>query len=214
LESAAIVHIVGKNKLQNDLLQSYIEAQDCFTCTSETDLTPEIFDRFKDEERLILIIDASMAGVHLLNKGGHISQAIRQRRCHPVLFNVDADQGIEKKAIHCGIRGVFYCNQPKEHLIKGLRAILADELWFSRKVISDYILTEGRFSLEEDSPFPQITLRERQILTVLSEGASNQEIADQLNISQHTVKTHIYNCYRKIGVSNRLQATKWASRHL
>jgi LuxR family transcriptional regulator of csgAB operon len=214
LELTVTVYIIGKNQLQNDLLQSFIETQDCFTCACETEFNAEKLDSISDDEHLILIIDASMVDVHLLSRDNNLSQAIRQGRCHPVLFNVDADQGLEQKAIQHGVRGVFYCDEPKEHLIKGLRAVLAGELWFPRKIISDYILTKGEKSLEDDSGFSQITLRERQILAELSKGASNQEIADRFNISQHTVKTHIYNCYRKIGVSNRLQATAWASRNL
>jgi LuxR family transcriptional regulator, positive regulator of biofilm formation len=212
-DSTTMVYIIGKNQLQNDLLQSFIESQECFACASETELRAEIL-KMNDEGHLILILDSSMADVHFLNKNGNLTRAIRQSHCHPILFNVKADQGIEKKAIQCGIKGVFYCNDPKEHLIKGLHAVLAGELWFPRKVISDYILTEEKHRLEDDGGFPQVTLRERQILAELSKGASNQEIADNLHISQHTVKTHIYNCYRKIGVSNRLQATIWASRHL
>jgi LuxR family transcriptional regulator of csgAB operon len=214
LELAVTVYIIGKNQLQNDLLQSFIETQDCFTCTCETDFKAEILDCIGVDEHLILIIDASMVDVHLLNKNNNLSQAIHKGRCHPVLFNVAADQGLEQKAIQYGVRAVFYCDEPKEHLIKGLRAVLAGELWFPRKVISDYILSKGDKSHEDESGFSQITLRERQILAELSKGASNQEIADRFNISQHTVKTHIYNCYRKIGVSNRLQATAWASRNL
>jgi LuxR family transcriptional regulator, positive regulator of biofilm formation len=208
------VVIIGKNQLHNDLLQSYIESQNGYACACKSRLNNEIIDRMNGEGITILIIDSNYTDIRLLNNGDGLSEAIRQQRCHPVLFNVEADQKIEKKAIGCGVRGIFYSNEPIEHLIKGLRAVLAGELWFPRMVISEYILSVYKRSLENSSSLPQVTQRERQILIELSGGASNQEIADRLNISQHTVKTHIYNCYKKIGVSNRLQATVWASRHL
>ena len=53
----------------------------------------------------------------------------------------------------------------------------------------------------------QITEREYEVLELLAEGASNQEIADRLHISANTVKTHLARLYDKLGVSRRTQAT-------
>lgn len=206
--------IIGRNQLHNDLLQSYIESQNGYSCACKSRLSKDIVDRMDDDGITILIIDSNYTDIRLLNNGDSLSEAIRQQRCHPVLFNVEAEEKIEKKAIGCGVKGVFYSNEPIEHLVKGLSAVIDGELWFPRKVISEFILSVYKRNLENNASLPQVTQRERQILIELSGGASNQEIADRLNISQHTVKTHIYNCYKKIGVSNRLQATVWASRHL
>ncbi|KAJ51664.1 LuxR family maltose regulon positive regulatory protein [Clostridium tetanomorphum] len=53
-----------------------------------------------------------------------------------------------------------------------------------------------------------LTEREKEVLKVLSEGTSNKEIGEKLNISLATVKTHIINIYSKLGVSNRVQAVE------
>ena len=55
--------------------------------------------------------------------------------------------------------------------------------------------------------------RENMILYKLSIGHNNTEIADDLSISYNTVKTHIYNIYKKINVESRSEATLWASRY-
>lgn len=59
-----------------------------------------------------------------------------------------------------------------------------------------------------------LTEREYEILTELSKGASNMEIAYAFFISENTVRTHIYNIFKKIAVSNRTQAACWANTHL
>jgi len=45
-------------------------------------------------------------------------------------------------------------------------------------------------------------------------GASNMEIADSLFLSEHTVKTHLYNVFKKLNVKNRTQAVTWAKEYL
>ncbi|MRS16669.1 transcriptional regulator CsgD [Enterobacteriaceae bacterium RIT691] len=57
----------------------------------------------------------------------------------------------------------------------------------------------------------QLTVREKQILRKLCEGATNSDIACSLFISEHTVRTHIYNLFKKIKVKNRTQAVFWAA---
>jgi DNA-binding NarL/FixJ family response regulator len=59
-----------------------------------------------------------------------------------------------------------------------------------------------------------LTRREQEILARLSEGESNGIIATKLHLSEHTVKNHMYNIFRKLGVQNRLQACNWAKTHL
>jgi DNA-binding CsgD family transcriptional regulator/N-acetylneuraminic acid mutarotase len=58
----------------------------------------------------------------------------------------------------------------------------------------------------------QISDREREILRLLAEGATNQQIADQLNISVNTVKVHVRNIFSKLGVTSRTEATLYAVR--
>ena len=55
-----------------------------------------------------------------------------------------------------------------------------------------------------------LTDREQQILALVAEGHSNAELASQLWVTEQTVKFHLSNIYRKLNVSNRTQASRWA----
>jgi two-component system, NarL family, response regulator DegU len=59
----------------------------------------------------------------------------------------------------------------------------------------------------------QLTRRELEILTLVAEGLPSGEIARRLWITEQTVKFHLSNIYRKLGVSNRTQASRWAVLH-
>ena len=58
-----------------------------------------------------------------------------------------------------------------------------------------------------------LSARELEVLCILAEGTSNNEISRMLNISPHTVKSHIIHIFNKLGVNDRTQAAVWAARH-
>jgi LuxR family transcriptional regulator of csgAB operon len=137
-----------------------------------------------------------------------------QSENHIALFNVSRDSGIEKRCISEGVRGFFYAEDPLELLVKGVQAVLDGDWWLSREVMIKCIL-EGT---DEDSHGRRgnelLTSRQIEVLAQVAVGSSNEEIAERLSISSHTVKTHLYNVFKKIRVTNRLQAALWAAKHL
>jgi DNA-binding CsgD family transcriptional regulator len=58
-----------------------------------------------------------------------------------------------------------------------------------------------------------LTGREEEVLRSVASGRSNQVIAEVLGLSETTIKIHLRNIYRKIGVANRTQAAEWARKH-
>jgi DNA-binding NarL/FixJ family response regulator len=58
-----------------------------------------------------------------------------------------------------------------------------------------------------------LTAREVEILRLVAEGYSNRRLAELLSVSEPTVKFHLTNVYRKLGVANRTEASRWAQRH-
>jgi DNA-binding NarL/FixJ family response regulator len=70
--------------------------------------------------------------------------------------------------------------------------------------------SRSRESVEETSG---LTRRELEILTLVAEGHSNAQLARMLWVTEQTVKFHLSNIYRKLGVSNRTEASRWAQVH-
>jgi ATP/maltotriose-dependent transcriptional regulator MalT len=131
------------------------------------------------------------------------------------LFNLRRGAGMEEQSLALGVRAFFYQGDSIDQLMKGIRAIFQGELWLSRKIMTRYILhNDAHPFLRKENGARLLTSREKEVLSMIAQGASNEMISDQLCISRHTVKTHLYNIFRKIRVPNRLQAVLWAAKHL
>lgn len=111
------------------------------------------------------------------------------------------------------INGVFYVSEDESRMVEGLQGIQRGECYFSQKLAS-YLITHSGNYRYNSSESALLTHREKEILNKLRIGASNIEIARSLFISENTVKTHLYNLFKKIAVKNRTQAVSWANDNL
>ncbi|WFF40296.1 DNA-binding response regulator [Salinicola endophyticus] len=112
------------------------------------------------------------------------------------------------------IRGVFFQQDTPELMAKGLKQILQGQIWLSRNLMSLLIDKLRRQSVDAYRMEGYLTHRERQVVGLVGLGATNAQIAEKLFLSEHTVKTHIYNIFKKIGAQNRVQVVCWARDHL
>jgi LuxR family transcriptional regulator, positive regulator of biofilm formation len=206
------VYIIGPRHLQNALLAYYLEKETGCPCSEDMDS-----DRLGREagswvDPRIILRDST--GIDPLNPwfGLGIGAKSKNTKCILVLFNHPPNMGYEKKLAELGVRGVFYESDPLGRFKKGIPAILEGELWFSRDVmIQSFVKPFERAISTSDLT---LTKREKEILLLIAAGASNDEVAQQLYISLHTVKNHVSRIYNKLKVDNRLQAALWAASHL
>jgi LuxR family transcriptional regulator of csgAB operon len=210
-----MIYIVGPCRVNNELLASFLEAKIGTKCVAkktiddvvnlddqETDkLKLVLLDCFaKDPERLFLEIEdccCEMGTSDLM-----------------AVFNLIQGLKIEKELVERGIRGIFYAHDQPDHLKRGVRALFEGEIWISREVMSRFIPETREASRLSENEMSVLSGRESEILGLVAQGAMNTEIAQTLYISRHTVKSHLYNIYKKIEVTNRLEAALWANKNL
>jgi LuxR family transcriptional regulator of csgAB operon len=212
----AALNIVGGNKLQNELLLSFLKKQTGLkgTCFPNLESIPT-FDADEPALPQLLLLDCKNIDVKNLWTDIRAWKFSHSCPCFYVLCNIEPDLQFEKNAMDNGIQGIFYNNDPPPLIIKGIRAVLNGDIWYSRKTLNKLLMEKRAPSKSLAHPVvSRLTGREKQVLTFIAYGYSSQEIADELEVSIHTVKTHIYNAYKKINAHNRLQATLWVTNHL
>ncbi|HET9588543.1 MAG TPA: response regulator transcription factor [Anaerolineales bacterium] len=113
-------------------------------------------------------------------------------------------------AMRAGARGYVLKGADKAEMLKSIRAVAEGEALFG-PAIAARLLTffhdkpppKGKSS---PTPFPDLTDREREILSCIAHGDTNTEIAEQLSISLKTVRNHVSSIFNKLQVTNRAQA--------
>jgi DNA-binding NarL/FixJ family response regulator len=205
-----MVQIVGQNVFLNQLL--------AFAITSELHIRPTVakelsgLEEGPEETPLLALIDDDDARTKAALFKVLEKRASRWGGLVAAVFNIDPVQSNAREVIRYGARGVFYSTDEIPDILKGVQALLKGEICIPSPILIDIAMNRvhGKRTVEENA----LTMREIEILSLVSTGAKNQQIAAELFISPHTVKTHMYNIFRKIGVDTRLHATLWAAQNL
>lgn len=205
------LYIWGPNPFNNRLLASHIEsfvgATPICVCATE-DLNEKFYDC-----RSMIFCDCDKTAAANYCKELHRPGYNLEGSPGITLMNVQPGLDLLDEIKAFGIRGIFYTTDNFELIGKGIQKVLDGEHWLSRDLLIRS-LQSARNELRKGKTADvhcTLTLREQEILKMIVTGKDNQTIADQLFISPNTVKTHISNIYKKIDVSNRVQAIIWAS---
>ena len=207
------VYVVGSQHLQNALLTEFLAKE---TIAADTIGSVETIttEQLRQVQQTLFLVDYHSVDVneviaHLLEEDQEVEGDILI-----AVFNVDSEEALSKLAGLPMVNGGFQHDCPQAMLSKGIKAIFDGELWFPRAVLQAYLMKSRTFNKTFSRSEVNLTDREVEVLKVMATGAKNSEIASTLNLSPHTIKTHIYNIFKKINASNRLQAVNWAQENL
>lgn len=199
------VIIVGALSLQNKLLARHIAQATGYACAVRP---PAEAAALVAGMSTLVLLDAAHLGADLHAACEQTGAALL------AVVNVDDTVALEALIACPRLKGVFFADANEENLLKGIAAIFRGEYWLPRRVLCSHLERTRGLHLAAPGLAPALTHKELQTLTLLATGRSTDHIARELNVSPHTVKTHIYNLFRKIKVSNRVQAAHWAVQNL
>jgi LuxR family transcriptional regulator of csgAB operon len=200
------IAIVGLVNLQTSLLGEYVSNH--LNCRfSIIKVKSQKIDNHYD----LFLVDCSVFGLEEVR-----SFIDRVQHHHPdanvALLNVVKSSVYEMLAKWPIVNGIFYSDTSEAQLTNGLRELLNDNLWLPRG-ITDSLVEQLRTAPSDNHANVKLTRRENQILNSLANAATNKQIAFDLNVSEHTIKSHLYHIFKKIGVRNRLEAVNWITRN-
>ena len=134
-------------------------------------------------------------------------RGIRRDLVSIVLLDSSKDEAI-LRAFRSGARGVFDKNDRPELLGKCVRSVCRGQVWANSHQLDVLVRALANTPIIRATNADGVNLlseRELQVVHCLSEGLTNREIAERLNLSQHTVKNYLFRVFEKLGVSSRVE---------
>ncbi|MEZ5285121.1 MAG: response regulator transcription factor [Vicinamibacterales bacterium] len=158
----------------------------------------EVYERVKPDVTLLDLRMPLMEGVEVVRR-------LRERDPRArviVLTTYDTDEEISR-ALRAGAKAYVLKDIAADELVACIRDVLAGKT---------YLAPAAAAKLAEGVTRVQLTPRELASLRLMADGKSNKEIANELGISDRTVKTHLGHLFEKLGVTSRTEAVKVATR--
>jgi two-component system nitrate/nitrite response regulator NarL len=120
------------------------------------------------------------------------------------------ERRLSDRAMRAGFRGFLTTDMPLTKLLAAMDAAARGRVVIAPTGTSRSISEGAEVEVSTEGPKEQLTGREREILMLLVQGRSTKEMARRLDLSRHTVRTHIQNILSKLGVHSRLEAAAYA----
>lgn len=156
----------------------------------------------------VVLLDLNMPGLSGVETLQLLLQDTPQRAV--VMLTVSEDADDLAMALRAGARGYLLKNIDAAFLVTAIQRAAAGESVMTTKLMQ-------QFRAGAATPLPsdeaRLTPREREILACLARGESNKEIARRLDLAESTVKIHVQNILKKLGLSSRVQAAVYAVEH-
>jgi DNA-binding CsgD family transcriptional regulator len=207
------IYIAGSRHLDSKALACFIAKETGALCEEVSFEHMETLARESHPPKsLLFLMDAFDPGLRQATpekNGG--TNGMLPAGLFPILFREDPNgNGPDKTAPGC-ICGFFYRFDSADRFLQALLDLFTDRELIPQRPPVGFI--RPGFAHDQAGTHP-LSPREFHILFLMAGGLNNKDIAARLNISSHTVRTHLYNIFRKINVRSRVQASLWVHKNV
>lgn len=205
------VLIVDDHPLTQEALASLL-TQHGFEIVAQASSGDEAIKQAAKQQPDLVLLDLSMPGMSGLEALPEI------RRVAPgsevVVLTASGTEENLLRAIKGGASGYLLKTEPPSRIVEFLRGVVNGEAALSGSIARRLLepVREGRDHAVPDEISSLLSARELEVLLLLDEHLSTEEIAHRLFISEHTVRSHVKSLLHKLGVSSRRQALEALSR--
>lgn len=208
------VLVADSNQMQGQLLVRELRRRPEFAVTYCGLDMDQILAALSKEPAEVAVINADDPNHHLQD----MTLVRRLHLEHPEMAKIllfdTYDRDLVVNAFRSGIRGLFCFSQyPFRLLCKCIHAVSRGEVWLNNQQVQYLIETVAQvpsLRVVNATGSKLLTPREEQVVALVAEGLSNREIAQELALSEHTVKKYVFRIFEKLGISSRVELVLYA----
>ncbi len=170
------------------------------------------FDLLQGLAPHLVLLNIGLSHVECVRIARHVRQDMP--RCNVVIMDLLPEHTGIAQLISAGVAGFILSDATCEEFVQTLRSVALGDAILPARMMSNLFAQLGQSGSATDSPVridtSHLTPRELEVITLIAQGRSNKEIASQLSIAEHTVKTHVRNVMEKLSLNTRLQIAAYA----
>ena len=164
----------------------------------------------------ILLLDLAMPNVAGMDALREMTSGELNASTRTIVLTGLIDKRQVLEALQLGARGVVLKDAAVEHLTACIHAVMQGQYWLEGRPVQNLVQVLRDLTMQAAPPKRKtygLTAREIEVVTLITEGCTNKDIARTFGISEETVKRHLTNIFNKLGVGNRLELALFALNH-
>jgi two-component system response regulator DevR len=195
--------VVDDHEMVREGLMSMLQSELDFDVVGQTGHGAEVVELVEATRSDVVLLDARLPDL----SGVEVCRRLTQS--HPevavVILTTYTDPDLVQECIQAGARGYVVTDVERFSLKESIRAVYRGQSVLAPQVAGQ-VIERSRTRQPAGSRRAALSASQVSILRLISRGHSNREIATEVHLSENTVKTHVQEIFRKLGVRNRVEA--------
>ncbi|PYZ91751.1 DNA-binding response regulator [Salipaludibacillus keqinensis] len=185
--------IAEDQKMLLGALAALLDLEDDMTVVGSANNGEDVVSLVHENQPDVCIMDIEMP----LKSGLDAAEELKHAECKCMILTTFARSGYFQRAVKAGVHAYMLKDSPSEELASAIRSVMGGRRIYAPELVDEFY-----------SPQNPLTDRENDVLELMAEGNSTKEIAEQLYLTNGTVRNYISSILEKLEVSNRIEAIK------
>ncbi|MBN1414927.1 MAG: response regulator transcription factor [Bacteroidales bacterium] len=211
MEQQITIYLIDDHKIVRDGVKSLLMGEKNIVVTGESDTGSGLLNLMKKGIPDIIVLDLALPDISGVALTKSVSTLYPDAKI--IILTAEMDENIIVETIKNGACGFLNKDVSGKEFIDALKLVSEGECYFGQRVsgiIYKSYINKIQKPGADTSGLQRISAREREIITLLSEGLSFKEVGEKLCISPRTVENHKTNILEKLGLKNTIELVKFA----